>query len=223
MHKDTDTRILVIEDHPMMRKGLVYTLESEPGYEVVLQTERAEEALKALDDYQFDLIVADISLPGMNGLEFVKNALFQSPDLKILLVSRHDEALYAERALRAGAKGYIMKFEPGETLLKATRKILSGSIYVSDDINEKIIMGMMHGKENMYESPIHVLSDRELEVFELIGHGKSSSEIANQLHLAAKTIETYRSRIKEKLGYKNATEMMFHAVKWVENAKSDSI
>ncbi|MEX0770514.1 MAG: response regulator transcription factor [Balneolaceae bacterium] len=209
-------QILIVDDHPMMRKGLVSTLESEPGYEVVLQLDRAEEVLKNLDDYELDLLVVDVSLPGMNGIELVKNILFQKPDQKILMVSRHDESLYAERALRAGAKGYVMKFESSEILLKAARKIINGGIYISDEMNEKLLMGAMMGRQEVDKSPLDTLSDRELEVFELIGHGKSSNEIARQLHLASKTIETYRSRIKEKMGFKNSTELMFHAVKWID-------
>jgi DNA-binding NarL/FixJ family response regulator len=220
MENSLNKQILVVDDHPMMRKGLVSALESEPGYEVVVQLDRAEDVLMVLDDYQLDLIVADVSLPGMNGIELVKNVLFQKPDMKIVVVSRHDEALYAERALRAGAKGYIMKYESSDTLLAAIRKIFNGGIYISDDMNKKLLMGMMQGKMEIDESPIQVLSDRELEVFELIGQGKSSAEISKQLHLAAKTIETYRSRIKDKLGYKNATEMMFQAIKWIENENS---
>ncbi|MEX0648541.1 MAG: response regulator transcription factor [Balneolaceae bacterium] len=214
-------QILIVDDHPMMRKGLASTLESEPGLEVSFQTDRAEEALDILDDHQFDLLIIDVSLPGMNGIELVKNVIFQKSGMKILVVSRHDESLYAERALRAGAKGYIMKFEPSETIIKAVWKVLNGGIYVSEAMNEKLLLGAMQGKHEEYDSPVDVLSDRELEVFELIGRGKSSNEIAQQLHLASKTVETYRSRIKEKLAFKNATEMMFHAVKWVDNEKPD--
>lgn len=211
-------QILIVDDHPMMRKGLVSTLESEPGFEVVVQLERAEEVLMILDDYELDLMVVDVSLPGMNGIELVKNVLFQKPDQKILMVSRHDESLYAERSLRAGAKGYVMKFESSEVLLKAARKIINGGIYISDEVNEKLLMDAMMGSQNSDKSPFEMLSDRELEVFELIGKGKSSHEIAQQLHLASKTVETYRSRIKEKMGFKNSTELMFHAVKWVEGS-----
>lgn len=216
-------KILIVDDHPMMRKGLASTLEGEPGLEVSFQTDRAEEALDILDDHEFDLLIIDVSLPGMNGIELVKNVVFQKPGVKILVVSRHDESLYAERSLRAGAKGYVMKFEPSETILKAVWKVLNGGIYVSEAMNEKLLLGAMQGKHEEYDSPVDILSDRELEVFELIGRGKSSNEIAEQLHLAAKTVETYRSRIKEKLSFKNATEMMFHAVKWVDSEKPDEL
>jgi DNA-binding NarL/FixJ family response regulator len=212
-------QILIVDDHPMMRRGLTDTLESEPGFEVVLQLERAEQVLDVLDNYELDLMIIDVSLPGMNGIELVKNVIFQKPDQKILVISRHEESLYAERALRAGAKGYIMKFEPSDVLLKAVKKVIGGGIYVSEELNEKLLMNAMHGKKDPEASTVDLLSDRELEVFELIGHGKSSTEIAEQLHLAAKTVETYRSRIKEKMDFKNSTEMIFHAVKWVENEK----
>jgi DNA-binding NarL/FixJ family response regulator len=210
-------KILIVDDHPMMRKGLTSTLEMEPDLEVIHQCEKAEEVLKILDHEKPDLLLIDVSLPGMNGIELVKNIIFQDPEMKILVVSRHEESLYGERALRAGAKGYIMKFEPSETLIKAVRKILKGGIYVSDSLNEKLLMNAMHGKKGGSVSSIDILSDRELEVFELMGKGKSSSEIADQLHLASKTVETYRSRIKEKMDFKNSTEMIFHAVKWVES------
>jgi len=210
-------KIIIIDDHPLVRKGLVETLESEQGLEVVAELERAEETELAVKKYQPDLLLVDISLPGMNGIELVKNLIFQNSDQKILVISRHEESLYAERALRAGAKGYIMKFESCDTLIKAVRKVLNGGIYVSEDISEKLLMNAMSGKKNAFETPVDILSDRELEVYELIGKGKSNNEIAEQLHLAVKTIETYRSRIKDKMNFKNSTDLVFHAVKWVEN------
>lgn len=210
-------KIIIVDDHPMMRKGLASTLETEPGFEISAQLERAEDAIDRVEKVKPDLIIVDISLPGMNGIELVKNLHFQYPDLKVLVVSRHEESLYAERALRAGAKGYVMKFESSDVLLKAVRKVLNGGIHVSEEISEKLLLSAMTGKSTGLESPVELLSDRELEVFELIGRGKSSKEIAEQLHLAVKTIETYRSRIKEKLDLKNSTELVFHAVKWVES------
>jgi len=215
-------RIIIVDDHPMMRKGLTSTLGSDPGFEVVAQLGQAEELFELLPSTKPDLVLADVSLPGMSGIELVKNLVFQYPEIKVLVVSRHDETLYAERALRAGAKGYIMKFEPSEILLEAVKRVLNGGIYISERMNERILMGMLHGKRDPEEPSVSMLSDRELEVFELIGQGRSSAEIAGQLHLAPKTVETYRSRIKEKLGLNNASEMMFHAIKWVDEARSDS-
>lgn len=209
--------ILIVDDHSVVRKGITGIIESEKDLEVVLQLETAEQLLEILDDVVADLMIIDISLPGMNGIELVKNVIFQKPGQKILILSRHEESIYAERALRAGAKGYVMKFEAGEVLLKAVRKVLNGGLFVSDEISEKLLLNALQGKKDMLSSPVEVLSDRELEVFELTGNGMSTAEIAEQLHLSQKTIETYRSRIKDKLNFKNSTELMFNAVKWVEN------
>ncbi len=212
-------KIIIVDDHPIMRKGLVSTLETEQGYEVTAQFERAEDAILAISKYKPDLLIVDISLPGMSGLELIKNVIFQDSKQKMLVISRHEESIYAERSLRAGAKGYMMKFEPSEILLKAIRKVLNGGIYVSDEIADKLLMSAISGVKPVLNSPVDILSDRELEVFELIGRGKSSNEIADQLHLAVKTIETYRSRIKEKMDFKNSTVLVVHAVKWIESEK----
>lgn len=217
MSEDYKKRIIVVDDHPMMRKGLTETLNSEHGYEVVEQFERAEELLQKIENLDPDLAVIDISLPGMSGLELVKHLEALDKGLKILVVSRHEESLYAERVLRAGAKGYVMKQEAGDVLLKAARKILNGGIYVSDEVNEKLLMGVARGQKELSESPIDLLSDRELEVFEMTGTGNNTREIAQKLHLSVKTVESYRARIKTKLNLENATELMMHAVKWVEN------
>lgn len=214
--KDFRKKIIVVDDHPMMRKGLSVTLNAEHGFEVIAQLERAEEVIQQYKSLAPDLAVIDISLPGMSGLELVKNLILLDPDLKILVVSRHEESLYAERVLRAGAKGYIMKHEAAEGLLKAAKKIINGGIYVSDEVSEKLLLGMSRGKKNISESPIDQLSDRELEVFELTGKGNTTREIAEKLHLSVKTVESYRARIKTKLNLENATELMMHAVKWVE-------
>ncbi|MGF1669645.1 MAG: response regulator [Balneolaceae bacterium] len=209
-------KILIVDDHPMMRRGLAETLESEPGFEVVYQLDRAEEVLKILENDELDLLLVDVSLPGMNGIELVKNVIFQKPGQKILVISRHDESLYAERAIRAGAKGYIMKFESAEEIMKAVRKVLNGGVYLSSELSEKLLIGMATGKKEISKSPLDVLSDRELEVFELTGKGKSTREIAERLHLSVKTVESYRARIKTKLNFENANELMLHAVKWVD-------
>lgn len=214
-------RIVIVDDHPMMLKGLVATLNSEHGFEVVGQFNRAEEVLKDFEELNPDLIIVDISLPGMSGLELIKhlNGLYEN--LKILVVSRHEESLYAERVLRAGAKGYVMKQVAGEVMVKAVKKILNGGIYVSEEVNEKLLMGMATGHRTLSESPIDLLSDRELEVFEMTGHGNSTRDIAERLHLSVKTVESYRARIKTKLNLENATELMMHAVKWVEGENQE--
>ncbi len=209
-------RIVIVDDHPLMREGLAQTLETDPVFEVVEQLSRGEELIQKLDNLSPDLIIVDVSLPGMSGLELVKHIISQKEDQKILVVSRHDESLYAERVIRAGAKGYVMKLEAGEVLLKAVRKVLKGGIYVSDEVSERLLMGMARGQKEIMESPVEKLSDRELEVFELTGKGNSTREIAGKLHLSVKTVESYRARIKTKLNLENATELMVHAVKWVQ-------
>ena len=214
-------RIMVVDDHPMMLKGLVMTLNAEHGFEVVGQFNRAEEALQRSTELKPDLAVVDISLPGMSGLELIKHLVGLDQNLKILVVSRHEEILYAERVLRAGAKGYVMKQEAGEEMVKAVKKILNGGIYVSEEVSEKLLMGMAVGQKNLSQSPIDLLSDRELEVFEMTGQGNNTREIAERLHLSVKTVESYRARIKTKLNLENATELMMHAVKWVESESSE--
>lgn len=222
MSESFKKRILIVDDHPIMRRGLVGTLEAEPGFEVVHQLDSAEEVLHVLDKGEEpDLMLVDVSLPGMNGIELVKNVIFRKPDQKILMISRHDEFLYAERAIRAGAKGYVMKFESADEILKAVKKVLNGGIYLSSELSEKLLMGMATGKKEISDTPLDVLSDRELEVFELTGKGKSTREIAERLHLSVKTVESYRARIKVKLNYDNANELMLHAVKWVDGEREN--
>ncbi|MCA0268573.1 MAG: response regulator transcription factor [Bacteroidetes bacterium] len=208
------TRIMIVDDHPLMRRGLAITLDGEPGLSVVVQAESAEQALDA-DFSALDLVIADVSLPGMSGLELTKQLVVLYPHLPVLVVSRHDEGLYAERALRAGAKGYVMKHEPSETLVTAVRRVLRGGVYVSPAISDRLLMGIAGGANLAQQSPLDVLSDRELEVFELSGNGVATREIAERLHLSVKTVESYRARIKAKLGLNTAAEFMQHAVQWV--------
>lgn len=210
--------IILIDDHPLMRKGLARTIDNEVDLHVVDQMSSAEEALEHIEDLDPDLAVVDISLPGMSGMELIKHLQSRMPDLKTLVVSRHDETLYAERCIRAGAKGYVMKQEAGDVIVQAIRKVLNGRIFVSEEINERLLQSMAEGgRERIMQSPLEVLSDRELEVFELTGHGLSTREIAERLHLSVKTIESYRARIKDKLHLDSGNELMKHAVQWVES------
>lgn len=209
-------RILLVDDHPLMRKGLALTLETEVDLTVAAQAASAEEALSLMDKAEPDLAVIDVSLPGMSGLELIKHLRAVRPDLAILVVSRHDESLYAERAIRAGARGYLMKMEAADVIVKAVRHILNGGIYVSEEIKERLLLGMMAGKD-VSQSPLEVLSDRELEVFELTGRGLGTRDIAERLHLSVKTVESYRARIKNKLSLNTAPELIQHAVQWVES------
>jgi len=210
--------IIIVDDHPLMRKGLALSLNSEPDLDVVAQMQSAEDALEQMDDLQPDLAIVDISLPGMSGMELLKHMQARYEGVKTLVVSRHDEVLYAERAIRAGARGYVMKLEAADVIVQATRQVLNGGIYVSQEINERLLLSMAEGgRERLMQSPLEILSDRELEVFELTGQGISTREIAERLHLSVKTIESYRARIKNKLNLESATELMQRAVQWVES------
>ncbi len=210
-------RIIIIDDHPLMRKGLAMSLEGEMDLEVCAQASNAEEGLELLEETDPDLIIVDISLPGISGLEMIKHVHTVKPELDVLVVSRHDEALYAERVIRAGARGYVMKLEASDVIVQAVHRVLEGGIYVSDEINERLLMSMASGgREKFSKSPLQVLSDRELEVFELTGQGLATREIADRLHLSVKTVESYRARIKNKLNLGSAAELMRHAVRWVE-------
>ncbi len=213
------TKILLVDDHPLMRKGLALTLETEPDFRVVGQAASAEEALDEVEKVKPDLAVVDVSLPGMSGVELIKHLQAVQPDLLILVVSRHDESLYAERVIRAGARGYVMKLEADEVIVKAVRHVIAGGVYVSDDVKERLVLSMMSG-QTVGQTPLELLSDRELEVFELTGQGLGTRDIAERLHLSAKTVESYRARIKTKLNLNTAAELMQHAVQWVDSERT---
>ncbi|CAN5510033.1 response regulator transcription factor [soil metagenome] len=214
------TRLLLVDDHPLMRKGLALTLEAEPDLQVVGQAADADEAIDAFNKLKPDLALIDISLPGMGGLELTRHLLSVTPDALILIVSRHDESLYAERAVRAGAKGYVTKLEAADTIVKAVRQVLRGGIYMSEDAKDRMLFGAATGRKLPGQSPMEVLSDRELEVFELTGRGIPTREIAEKLHLSVKTVESYRARIKTKLNLNSGTELLQHAVQWVDRESS---
>ncbi|PIQ63633.1 MAG: DNA-binding response regulator [Bacteroidetes bacterium CG12_big_fil_rev_8_21_14_0_65_60_17] len=214
-------RVVIVDDHPLMRKGLAMSLDAESDITVVGQASSAEEGMTMIEQLKPDVAAIDISLPGMSGLELVKQLHAIRPDVKTLVVSRHDESLYAERAIRAGARGYVMKLEAGEVIVKAVRRVTNGGIFVSEEINERLLLGMVSGHEALAQSPLDILSDRELEVFELTGRGSGTRDIAERLHLSVKTVESYRARIKVKLNLGSASELMQHAVQWVEGERSD--
>ena len=210
-------KILIVDDHPMVRQGLVRLVKNEDDLEICGQADDAPEALKAISATKPDVVVLDISLKSSSGIELMKSIKAQYPKLAVLVLSMHNEVLYAERALRAGAMGYIMKDEASEKLLAAIRQVLLGQIYVSDKISTRLILKFAGGKADMTASPIDGLSDRELEVFNLIGHGHGTSQIAEKLYLSIKTIETYRTHIKEKLNLANSRELLQYAIQWVSS------
>lgn len=209
-------KVLIVDDHPIVRQGLKSLIDQEQDFTVCAEAGSAGEALKVLHSLKPDLLLVDISLKGPDGLELTKSIRALEPDLPILIVSMHDEALYAERVLRAGANGYIMKEEVAQNVVHAARKVLGGDIYISDRMRQKILRGVAGQRSNPVSSSIERLSDRELEVFRLIGQGRGTRQIAEELHLSVKTIETYRAHIKEKLGLSNATELVRQAVQWAE-------
>jgi DNA-binding NarL/FixJ family response regulator len=209
------TKIYLVDDHPLMRKGIAMTLDLEMDFEVCGQAESAEEAISDIPAQKPDIVVIDISLPGMNGIELIKHLKAQNPDLLMLVVSRHDEDMYAERAIKAGARGYLMKMEAGDVIVNAIRRILKGQLYLSEEINNKLLMGMVTGGQIGHSSPLEILSDRELEVFEQIGNGSTTREIAERMHISIKTVESYRTRIKTKLDISNGNELIKQAVQWV--------
>lgn len=209
-------KILIVDDHPMMRKGMAMTLDEEMDLEVTGQADSAEEAIEWLSSNEVDLAVIDISLPGMNGIELVKHIRHMYPHIKMLVISRHEEDLYAERAIKAGARGYIMKVDAGEKVVQALRNIIKGGLYVSEKVSQRILMQMAGGAD-VDEDPIHQLSDRELEVFELIGKGYNNKSIADHLHVSVKTVETYRSRIKDKLDIEHSGQLVQQAVQWLNS------
>ncbi|MBN8587981.1 MAG: response regulator transcription factor [Rhodothermia bacterium] len=211
--------LFIVDDHPLMREGLAMILESQPDFNIVAMAGSAEEAMENIEKHRVDLLIVDISLPGMSGLELVKHMSALKPTLKMLVMSRHDEQLYAERVIRSGAKGYVMKVEARKVIIEAIRKILGGGIYISDAINERLIQSMMPGRRPIGQSPLEILSDRELEIFEMTGRGYKSGEIAERLHISPKTVESYRTRIKDKLSLTSAAELMKHAVQWVESSE----
>jgi len=208
--------VLVVDDHPIVRQGIRSVLDHEPDLHVCGEAESARDALTAFQTARPDVAIIDISLKGADGLELTKSIRAQDKEMPILIISMHDEAIYAERVLRAGANGYVMKQEVSDRIVDAIRQVLRGNIYVSDPIRQRILMGIRSGAGDEHVSPIERLSDRELEVFRLIGQGQGTREIAEQLHLSVKTIETYRAHIKEKLNLANATELVRYAVQWLE-------
>ncbi len=207
-------RILIVDDHPMMREGLRTLISRERDLIVCGEAETAGQALDAVAKLKPDLVLADITLPGPNGIELIKDICALQQGMLILVISMHDESLYAERVLRAGARGYIMKQESGPTMMQAIRQVLAKRIYLSDKMSARILEHVV-GKRTE-ASPIKRLSDREWEVFELIGRGRGTVQIAEELHLSPKTVEAHRAHVKEKLDLRTMTELVSFASRWVE-------
>ncbi len=212
-------RVLIVDDHPIVRHGLRQLISQEPDLEVSGEAERPSEALKAIASLKPHVAIVDLSLREGSGLELIKDIKVRHPKLAVLVLSMHDESIYGERVLRAGARGYITKAEASENLLTAIRRVLAGEIYLSEKMAARMLHKLAAGPGVTDSSPVGVLSDRELEVFQLIGQGLRTRQIAERLQLSVKTIETYRENIKWKLKLEDAAELLQHAIRWVQGER----
>jgi len=206
---DKTKRILIVEDHPLLRAGLAQLINAEPDLQVCYEVACAEDAFDLVVGKKVDLVITDLTLPGKGGLEFLKDIQSISPELPVLVISMHDEVLYAERVLKAGGRGYMMKNQGSGDVLMAIRKVLKGQIYLSEAVTDRIL-GQVSGKTKP-TSGIEAFSDRELEIYQLIGKGTSTKRISQQLHLSPKTVEAHRANIKQKLRLKTSEELICHA------------
>lgn len=213
------SQILIVDDHPMTRQGLVTLIEHQPDWAVCFEAQNAEQALEAIAKTKPDLALVDISLPGKSGLELIKDLRTLHEDLPVLVISMHDESLYVERVLRAGARGYVPKHAGAAKMVEAIRAVLNGRIYVSEEMSAHFLEQLSGRPSSQIRSPVEQLSDREFEVFELIGQGLSAHEIAKRLYLSAKTVDAHRANIKEKLKIKTTAELISYAARW--NAASE--
>jgi DNA-binding NarL/FixJ family response regulator len=207
-------KILIVDDHPLVRSGLQRLIEREHGLGVCCEAGSIEEAVKCIDNVVPDLAIIDISLPDGNGLDLIKRIHASYPDTCILVSSMHDESLIAERTLRAGAMGYVNKAEAAESVVDAIRHILDGKIWLSARMQERLARNELEMQTTVGQTPAECLSNRELEVFDMIGRGLGTSEIANMLHLSVKTIETHRANIKAKLNLDSGGELNRRAMLW---------
>ena len=208
---------MIVEDHPLFRERLALLINKEADMEVCGEADNIREAMEVIQATQPDAAVVDITLKGSSGLELLKDLKAQSIELPVLVLSMHDESLYAERAIRAGARGYITKDEASDKVMMAIRKVMGGEIYLSEGTTSRILKNITDGKSSVDAPALSNLTDRELEVFQLIGKGKTTREIAETLSLGLTTIDTYRARIKEKLNIRNATELIHQATDWARS------
>jgi DNA-binding NarL/FixJ family response regulator len=209
-------KILIVEDHPVFRAMLVQLIEKELGMTVCGRADNIQEAITLIERTRPDAAIVDLTLQGPGGLELIKDLKARHHHLPVLVLSMHEEHLYAERALRAGAKGYISKQEEPAEVVEAIREVLNGRTYVSKRVNRAILDRLGHADKAVPPSGMDLLSDREIEVFQLVGRGLNSRDISKELHLEPSTVDSYRARIKQKLGIKNAAELYHRAAQWAE-------
>ncbi|HUU59104.1 MAG TPA: response regulator transcription factor [Phycisphaerae bacterium] len=209
-------RIVIVDDHPIVRQGIKMLAAAEPDLVVCGEAENAAEALQTIGRSNPDVAIVDLSLKEGSGLELIKDIKNRYPKLLVLVLSMRNESFYAERVLRAGARAYITKEEGAERVIEGIRKILEGKIYLSERMASKVITKWVDGKTDSRAPSVAKLSDRELEVFELLGSGLSTRQIAGKLHISVKTVESHREHIKEKLEINRAAELLKHAIRWVQ-------
>lgn len=209
-------RIFIVDDHPVFRNGLKQLLENEEDFDICGEAEDSFSAVKQIKQTNPDIVIVDITLKSSSGIDLIKDIKLKFPGVYVLTLSMHDEMIYAERALRAGAQGYVMKQESPETIIKAIRHILKGNVFFSDDVSTRLFTRMAEGKSAAENSAVDRLSDRELEIFQMIGRGFSSRQIAEKLLISIKTVENHRAHIKEKLNLSSAIELVQHATLWVQ-------
>jgi DNA-binding NarL/FixJ family response regulator len=215
MAQKKPARIFIVDDHPLIRRGMHHLFAEESTFQICGEAASSSKSLAAIKRCSPDLVILDINLTDGSGLDLIEGILRQRPQLPILVCSVYEERFFAERALRAGARGYVSKLEAAEHLVKAVRKILAGKLYLSSALTERLLLqNLVAGNARQFASPIDKLSDRELQVFEQIGAGHSTAEIAKQLNLSVKTIETHRAHTKEKLNLKNSAELTRYALQW---------
>lgn len=210
-------KVVVVDDHPMVREMLKHLIGQEADMVVSGEADNIKLALRVIEETKPNIAVVDITLKGSSGLELIKDLKAQGIDVPVVVVSMHDEALYAERAFRAGARGYVTKTEDSDVIINAIRCVLGGEVYASQNFTSRLLKNLTQTGEQKSGSVLSQLTDRELEVFHLLGQGRTTNEIAMSLNLGAKTVDTYRTRIKEKLGIKNGTELLHRAVHWVKD------
>jgi DNA-binding NarL/FixJ family response regulator len=216
-NKTSSRGILLVDDHPLLLEGLARLINAEAGLRVCAMAGDVQQALKMVETSKPDLIVTDLTLPGRNGLELIKDLAATHPEIPIIVLSMHDEMIYAERVLRAGGRGYVMKDTPPESLLDAIRAVLDGGVFASRAVTTRLLRSLSGAKANAKPGfPLECLTDREMEVFELIGQAKSNPEIATRLGISPRTVDAHRSHIREKLGLADGGELTRHAIRWIE-------
>jgi len=207
-------RVFIVDDHPLVREGLTNLINSQSDLMVCGEAKDSSEAIDAITKEPPDVAIIDISLTNESGLELIKNLVKQFPQVAVVVLSMHDETLYAERALRAGARGYVMKHETSKSVLASIRRVIGGDIYVSERIVNRMALRLTAARRRAGSSPVERLSDRELEIFQLLGQGRTPSEIARDLNLSLKTVQAYCARAKEKFGVTSLTELLRAAIRW---------